>query len=123
VSASDQHPVQPSVHLLRNDATAVVVLRGEVDISLRHELQVTLAEAVRADRVIVDLGAATFIDSTTINALVVANRAARLAGVGLALTPGPRGVMRALELGGLADFFEITVDPNGSPPGGAPGRG
>jgi anti-sigma B factor antagonist len=99
------------VHAVRENGTALVVLRGEVDLSLGQELRVALAEAMGADRVIVDLGAATFIDSTTINALLVARRAAQAAHVALVILPGPDNVMRTLQVSGVADLIAISGAP------------
>src|SRR5689334_6209513 len=109
MSTPDYNEVQqPGVHLTRQNGAAIVVLRGDIDLTLRSELQVTLAEAVAADRVIIDLRPATFIDSTTINALLIARRAAKLAGVPLALTRGAHNVMRTLEIAGVTHVFDIT---------------
>jgi len=93
---------QPAgVRVVHQDGTAIVMLHGDIDISLRHDLQAALVEAMEAKRVTVDLSRATFIDSTTLNALIGAHRTAHMADVTMMLTPGPENVMRTLHVSGV----------------------
>jgi len=101
-----------NVRLVHHNSTAIVCLRGDIDVNSRDELRVKLAEALAADRVIVDLSRARFIDSTTINALLVAHRAAQLAKVTLTIAPGPDNVMRTLRIAGVAELLGLARAPS-----------
>jgi anti-anti-sigma factor len=99
----------PGVQLMHSDGTAVVLLRGEIDMRFRDHLESVLTEAMAAaDHVVVDLSHATFIDSTTLNALVIAHRAAGDAAVTLTIRSGPDNVMRALTTSGIDQLIAFT---------------
>jgi anti-anti-sigma factor len=105
------------VRLVRIGGTAIAYLAGDVDCAYADELAIGLAEAMSGDHVIVDLTQATFIDSTVINALVIAHRAAELAKATLTVVPGPASVMHTLSVSGVDEF--LTFDPrnNAESPG------
>jgi anti-sigma B factor antagonist len=94
-----------SIDLVRTDGTAVVYLRGEVDMALAHRLKDAIAEGLTGHRLVIDLTHATFIDSTVIGALVAAHRDAAVADVCLTLVPGPERVMRTLSISGVDVLF------------------
>src|SRR5437763_10559192 len=94
-----------SVDLVRTDGTAVIYLRGEVDMALAGQLRDAITQGLRGRRLVVDLTNATFIDSTVIGALAAAHGEAAGTGVELAIGPGPRNVMRTLSLSGLDGLF------------------
>ncbi|HZO62949.1 MAG TPA: STAS domain-containing protein [Gaiellaceae bacterium] len=68
----------PVVEVRRQDpGTVVVVVGGEHDLDSAPTLQATLEDALAdCTHLVVDLCAATFIDSSTVNALVQAKRQA-----------------------------------------------
>ena len=102
------------VGLERNDeGFTVVAINGEHDLStapgLRSHLQQLIADG---DPVIVDLTAATFIDSSILGTLLQARKDAREAGVGFAVAQaeGAEAVTRVLEITGLRR--DLPVHPS-----------
>jgi anti-sigma B factor antagonist len=101
-----------SVTLARRDPPAAVVsLVGEHDAysadRLDNELSVLLDGG---QRIVVDLRAATFIDSTTLSVLLSARHRAEESSLGFALVLGDRSytqVHQIFELTGLASSFAI----------------
>jgi anti-sigma B factor antagonist len=87
---------------------AVVRLAGEFDIATRSEMCAAFQAAAGNPRVIVDLSALRYIDSTTIDELFrAAVRAERLAGRMLIVTPDQR-MIRLLSLAGLTERLTIV---------------
>jgi anti-sigma B factor antagonist len=102
------------VGLERNDdGYTVVAINGEHDLStapgLRSNLQRLIADG---DPVVVDLSAATFIDSSILGTLLQASRDAGEAGVGFAVAQadGAEAVARVLEITGLRK--DLPVHPS-----------
>jgi anti-sigma B factor antagonist len=91
--------------------TAVVVLRGDHDISRAKELDELLTSLVAAhELVVVDLSAAEFIDSSVISALVRAKNAAARRGRRFRVQLGIEAkVERALELAAVLEFLECVA--------------
>ncbi len=80
----------------------VVTLAGECDLSVRDEMTAALDAAVRAARVVVvDAARLEFLDSSGMNALIAAYRAAGLAGGRLYLVNATGVVAELLELTGV----------------------
>jgi anti-sigma B factor antagonist len=91
----------------------VVVVRGEHDIYTAPTLRDRLEEALGGSPtgVIVDLSAATFLDSSILGALLEARRQALEKGVGYAVSLGDEpepGVQRILEITGLVPVFPVV---------------
>jgi len=99
------------VQLVHQDGTAIVMLRGEIDLTHRDELQTALAEAIQAKSVTVDLSGTTFIDSTALNALIRAHRAAHTAEVRMTVTSGPDNVMKTLRVSGVEQLLANDGQP------------
>ena len=77
------------IELERGEEMLVVVLRGEHDLSTAEGLQAELEEARAGGLpVIVDLSAASFIDSAVLGVLIGEHDRARAAGVPVALVVG-----------------------------------
>jgi anti-sigma B factor antagonist len=95
----------------------VVVVRGEHDIYTAPALRDRLEEALGAGAsgtapagVVVDLSAATFLDSSILGALLEARRQALEAGIGYVVCLGGEpepGVERILEITGLVPVFPV----------------
>lgn len=89
----------------------VVSVRGELDMSTTTKLTEALAEAApAAARVVVDLSAVSFLDSSAIGTLVTAGRARNDAGGRLQIGPRSAIVDRVLEITGLgqsSDAFDV----------------
>jgi anti-sigma B factor antagonist len=90
---------------------AIVALSGELDIAALPALHGAFADAIRRTRVgvIVDLSRVSFIDASTLGALVgAANRAGQLPG-GLKLSGIPGHVDKLIRIAGLSGRFpEVT---------------
>jgi len=88
---------------LRSDgADAVVVLRGDLDLATVPRLDAVLATAFGSEgdveRVVVDMAAVEFIDSSGLTALVKGNRQAADLGLALVIRAPSDRVLRTLQL-------------------------
>jgi anti-anti-sigma factor len=90
---------------------AVVVLEGEHDLSTAGELRDLLARLVTDNRVVVvDLSAARFADSMTLNVLVRAKAAADDADCRLRVQMGPDALLhRLFEVAGLIEAMDVVA--------------
>jgi anti-sigma B factor antagonist len=82
----------------------VVAVHGEVDLASVAALDAATSRALASDarRIVIDLGACEFLDSTGLHALVrLHRRVTRRAGRELLVLPGPPVVQRAIEICGL----------------------
>ncbi|MFC1414063.1 STAS domain-containing protein [Streptacidiphilus sp. N1-12] len=75
-----------------------------------HDLLPTLA-LLPGQRLVLDLGAVEFFDSSGIRALLAARRLAAAGGGDLALAAVPDHIVRVLDAVGLADHFTIATAP------------
>ncbi|MER7467402.1 STAS domain-containing protein [Streptomyces sp. NPDC097981] len=88
---------------------------GEIDIDTAPALHLALSEALAhasaAKPVAVDCSGLTFCDSSALNALLAARRAAQEAGTVIRLAaPGPQ-LQRLLEMTGARSLFPVDPDP------------
>lgn len=95
------------------DATrhiAVVRPVGEMDIATVKALRDALARACssEADRVVVDLAAVTFIDSSAIGVLVVTAKTLRRGGCNLIIVNATSRPMRTLQLTGVPSVVDVV---------------
>jgi anti-sigma B factor antagonist len=99
---------------LEADGVTRIALAGELDMSVapafRAELERALTEHAK---VIVDLRALDFMDSSGIHALAAADTRARASGARLLIEHPAAAVLRMLELTGMLEVLEI-VDGSGS---------
>ena len=103
---------QNRIELDRSDTGAVVVvLSGEHDVytapALRDQVGSVIAERVPF---VIDLSAATFVDSSVLRVLLEARRQAEEQGLGFAVALGDGeapGVRRILEVTGLMPVFPV----------------
>jgi anti-anti-sigma factor len=105
-------PVEPrpgSCELVSESAeVAVVVLRGEADLSLAAALRQTLAGCSASSMVLVEMSECTFMDSSVIATLLGAARELRSGDSrGLALIAPGTVPRRMLEITGTADWLPI----------------
>lgn len=92
------------IRTCREAAQLMVSVRGEIDISVRHDLIAALAAAIHqaaGQVVVVDLSQTSFMDATGIHALLGAKSAAAAAGAGLRVTGVSGVVALVLETTGL----------------------
>lgn len=100
---AQSEPVAPRPHVGDDPARTVVWLHGEHDLATRARLSITIARAAEVDDadIVVDLSGVTFMDASTIGALVVAGNHLRPASRSLSVrTPSPRA-RRVLDLCGM----------------------
>jgi anti-anti-sigma factor len=90
----------------RHNGGMVVRLGGELDLYNVGEVRTALARAAEQapERLVIDLGAVDFLDSTALGALVEAGRGSEIRM--LLAAPGPE-VRRALEVSGLTSHFDV----------------
>jgi anti-sigma B factor antagonist len=93
--------------------TIVVKLRGELDIASVGALDARFSEVLEAGfgRVVADLRALTFIDSSGLNSIVEMNRSTAEAEIDFALVRGPHGVHRAFELTQIEQLLQF-IEPD-----------
>lgn len=102
-----------TVDVVHEHGVAVVRVAGEVDMAAVPEIRAALAlvdAEQEAPDVTVDLSAVSFMDSSGLNLLVGTLRELRARDGRLTLTNPQAGVLRLLELTGLASLFDITFD-------------
>lgn len=91
------------------EGVLVIAVEGEADMSTAVKFNESFFSAARAGirRVVADLTAVSFIDTTMLNALVVGHRRmARDHGTFAVVCSGPR-VMRILEITGLGQILDV----------------
>jgi anti-sigma B factor antagonist len=88
---------------------------GDVDLATIDQLRERLDDAMEsgAGRVILDLRAATFIDSSTLHLAVDAYGRAMRTGIDFAMVAGPPGVQRTFDVAGLSDRLPFVDVPRG----------
>jgi len=91
-----------------DDATWVR-LQGELDLASAPAVEERLAaiEEQGPERVVIDLGALAFIDSSGLRVLLLADSRARERGFELVLAPGPEPVQRVFEMTGALDVLRF----------------
>jgi anti-anti-sigma factor len=89
----------------RDSATWTVTVSGELDLATAHELEAVFEalEPTPPERVLVDLAAVTFLDSSGIRALVRANRRLNGLGVPLVVDAVSDAARQVLEISGVLD--------------------
>lgn len=91
-------------------------VRGELDLATAHQVEDRLLPAVRPGaKVIFDMSALTFIDSTGVKLLVRLLDLSARDGWTLEIVPGPEAVQRVLEIVGLADRLPFSGGGSGAP--------
>jgi anti-sigma B factor antagonist len=100
--------VSTDLSTVEYNSHAVVVLRGELDVTDAAEVAAALAGVVsRQPNVIIDLTGLEYIDCSGLRALAGAQEQARQTGGDLLLAAPQLLVLRLLSLTGLADVFSV----------------
>jgi anti-anti-sigma factor len=99
---------QPVLSTEWNEGACVVRLGGELDLYNAEAVRKALFEVCNdgTERVIVDLSAVEFIDSTALGVLIEARTKLR-GGDGFILAAPARETRRALEISGLFRYFSV----------------
>jgi anti-sigma B factor antagonist len=87
---------------------------GELDLDTASQLDQELF-AVReggADRIVLDMRALTFMDSTGLRLVIRWDTDAREQGFAFAIVPGPEVVQRVFRLTGMADVISVADPPS-----------
>jgi anti-sigma B factor antagonist len=105
--------VDPVRGIDRTDSATVVRLAGELDLHNANVVRAALVDALggKPQRLVVDLGAVRFVDSTTLGVLIEARTKLENRRAFLLAAPGLE-TRRALEVSGLDRHFAVhgTVD-------------
>jgi stage II sporulation protein AA (anti-sigma F factor antagonist) len=80
-----------------------MVLVGDIDVVADAHVRAAIARALArtGSHLIIDLSRVAFLDSTGINDLVLAHKAAQAASVRLVVEPGPPSIMCTLRIAGI----------------------
>ena len=96
--------------LVERDGTVVVAFKGELDLHNAHEVRAALDDAIgrRPERLVVDLSAVDFLDSTALGALLQARGRQAETGSFRLAAPGiePRRVLRLAGVERHLDVFD-----------------
>jgi len=86
-------------------------VRGEIDLFSAPELKQVLAEAIEAGRIriVVDLTATTFLDSTALGVLIGAVKRLRSRGGAMAIVSVDENIAKTFEITGLDQIFTILA--------------
>jgi anti-sigma B factor antagonist len=92
------------------DDTHVVTVTGEVDLFTAPEFKqrVIAAVAAGAEHVIVDLTGTQFIDSSSLGALIVANRRLKGRGARLVVACNAEPIIKTFRITGLDSVFDVV---------------
>lgn len=103
-----------SAHVTELGSTSVVRLSGELDMDAADPLRLLLIEHLdRPADVVVNLAAATFLDSAALGTLIVAYRHAQGHDRRFVLSEPAGSVRRVLDIGGV---YDLLVEPGDDPP-------
>jgi anti-anti-sigma factor len=103
---TSQEPPLLDVEVRTDDGRSKVSVAGELDAASAGELEEALsAQSLAGTMIELDLGEVSFIDSSGLRALLVAQQAATDAGGSLVLVATTPAVDRLLELTGLNETF------------------
>jgi anti-sigma B factor antagonist len=90
--------------------TFVVVVVGELDMATSPELERALEPASPASRLVIDLTACTFVDSSAIRVLSARAHASSAAGGSVAVVAPDSGIRRALGIAAIDRVVELHDD-------------
>ena len=91
----------------------MLVLRGELDLRTASIAEEALADAERSHELVaLDLRNLSFMDSTGLRLIVVAEQRARQSGHRLVIVQGPPWVQRLFEVTGIDKWLDVRSDPS-----------
>jgi anti-sigma B factor antagonist len=99
-----------SVETSRGEASALVALEGELDLSsaLMLEDELRRLESDRPRELVLDLSKLRFLDSTGLRLIMAAHMRARKAGRALKIVEGTEAVRRIFRITGVADRLDLV---------------
>lgn len=90
-----------------NDHT--LVLRGELDVAVAEELEAVIISCADASALRLDMSQLSFLDSTGIKVILLADALCKARGIVFALIPGPRQVQRTFQIAGLLEQLPFEM--------------
>ena len=99
-----------SVTTERRSGSLRVIPAGELDIAAADSLRARLAERAASENLVLDLSRLDFMDTSGIQVVVEAYRAARDEGFDLCIVPAPQPVQRVFEIAGLEEVLPFDHD-------------
>jgi anti-sigma B factor antagonist len=102
------------VTVRQEDAAALVVVRGELDLATGPALDAELEafSGPETSLVVIDLRELEFMDSTGLSIIVRAHQRLGAEGCELSLVQGPAQVQRLLDLTGVAERLRVAASPD-----------
>lgn len=88
----------------------VIRMSGELDVGRRDEVRAALQAGASSNAILLDLGEATYADSTVIAELLRFRNDVDAGGRRLALLIGSPRLARVLQYAGLSDAFHVFTD-------------
>lgn len=91
---------------------SVVRVDGELDLATKQHLEAAVDGADPSERLVIDLTACTFLDSSAVRVLISTARAAQAAGGDLSLVASDPGLLRVLEIAAVDTVLPVhpTLD-------------
>lgn len=85
---------------------------GELDLATKEQLEAAVDGADPSGRLVIDLSACTFLDSSAVRVLISAARSAREAGGNFSLVASNPGLLRVLEIAAVDTVVPVhpTLD-------------
>src|SRR4051794_39023802 len=104
-----------------DDETHVVAVTGEIDLFTAPEFKQRMSELIDAgrSRLIVDLSATTFIDSSSLGVLIGAHRRLKLRGGALLVVCDSEAIVKTFKITGLDGVVTIAPTVDAAPSDGA----
>jgi anti-anti-sigma factor len=96
--------------LVSGDAHTLV-LSGELNVAEGDELEAAIVSCANAARLRLDLSELTFMDSTGLTLVLLADALCRAPGIVFSLVPGPTQVQRIFETAGLLGQLPFEMEP------------
>jgi anti-sigma B factor antagonist len=87
-----------------------LALSGELDMAAEDELETAIVSCANAARLTLDLSQVTFMDSTGLTLILLADDLCRAHEIVFALVPGPRQVQRVFEIAGLLERLPFEIE-------------
>jgi anti-sigma B factor antagonist len=108
-----------------DDETHVVAVTGEIDLFTSPEFKQRVSAPIDAGRgrIVVDLTATTFIDSSSLGVLIGAHRRLRRRGGKLVVVCGNEAIVKTFKITGLDGVFTIVPSLDEALDGDAVGAG
>src|SRR6266576_2419447 len=88
----------------------MLVLSGELDMAAEDELETAIISCANATRLTLDLSQLTFMDSTGVKLVLLADALCKAHEIVFALVPGPRQVQRIFEIAGLLGQLPFEME-------------